>query len=525
MSSDASIASFARDLPTRDPPEPAFAGDEPLQLAPWPAALEDDALHGLAGDFVRLIEPHTESDPPALLFQFLVAFGNIVGRGPYFQVEATRHHANTNVVVVGRTSKGRKGTGWGHVLRVLGALQDKWAADRVQDGLGSGEGLIWAVRDPIYKTEPIKKRGGDILGYRQVMVDAGVEDKRLLIAATEFSSPLRVAVREGNTLSAVVRNAWDTGSLRVVVKNAPATATGAHVSIVGHITKPELLSDMSAIDAANGFGNRFLWVASERSKSLPDGGAVPDAGLLRLQTRVATACEVARGFTAMTRSPGAQALWRVAYPVLSEGKPGLLGAILGRAEAQVTRLSLIFALLDASRVIEERHLRAALAAWKYVEDTAAFVFGTKLGNRIADRIRAELNTAGPAGMTKTAIRDLFGNHGHTEAINEALALLYDSGLARQEMIPGKGRAAETWFAGRAPAKKAIKAKEGSEDAPLPSLPSHLSQGLQPVPATSGHPTADAGRPAPRSELLSNEPAPVVVGPIVHDDDPEVEVTL
>src|SRR3712207_8613758 len=49
----------------------------------------------------------------------------------------------------------------------------------------------------------------------------------------------------GNTLSPVVRDAWDTGTLRNMTKNSPATATGAHVSIISHITIDELQRELS----------------------------------------------------------------------------------------------------------------------------------------------------------------------------------------------------------------------------------------------------------------------------------------
>ncbi|HOL95992.1 MAG TPA: hypothetical protein PLH79_16705, partial [bacterium] len=39
---------------------------------PWPAPLDEAAFQGLAGEFVRMVGPHTESDPAALLIQFLV---------------------------------------------------------------------------------------------------------------------------------------------------------------------------------------------------------------------------------------------------------------------------------------------------------------------------------------------------------------------------------------------------------------------------------------------------------------------
>jgi hypothetical protein len=41
----------------------------------WPEPLDAEAYYGLAGEMVKVIEPHTESDPAALLLQILVGFG------------------------------------------------------------------------------------------------------------------------------------------------------------------------------------------------------------------------------------------------------------------------------------------------------------------------------------------------------------------------------------------------------------------------------------------------------------------
>ena len=60
---------------------------------PWPV-LGAAAYHGLAGEVVSTIAPQTEADPVALLLQFLVYFGNAIGRGPYFQVGKDRHFTN-----------------------------------------------------------------------------------------------------------------------------------------------------------------------------------------------------------------------------------------------------------------------------------------------------------------------------------------------------------------------------------------------------------------------------------------------
>jgi hypothetical protein len=105
-----------------------------------------------------------------------------------------------------------------------------------------------------------------------------VSDKRLLIVETEFASVLKVNARDGNTLSPILRQAWDSGNLRILTKNSPARATNAHISIIGHITKEELLRFITDTELANGLANRFLWVLVRRSKILPEGGGTPEWG-------------------------------------------------------------------------------------------------------------------------------------------------------------------------------------------------------------------------------------------------------
>src|SRR5262249_43087199 len=163
------------------------------------------------------------------------------------------------------------------------------------------------------------------------------------------------------------------------VKNDPVRATGAHVSIIGHITCEELRRYLSATETANGFANRFLWVCVQRSKVLPEGGC-PDVNVLdaikpRLADAIAFASQVQRvGFDSDART-----IWYKIYEPLSEGKPGLAGALLARGEAHVLRLAVLYAMLDCSDAIRSPHLLAALALWEYVERSVYFVFGDSLG--------------------------------------------------------------------------------------------------------------------------------------------------
>jgi hypothetical protein len=419
--------------------------DRAIDERPWPDPLAPEAFHGLAGEIIHIIEPHTEADPAALLIQLLVAFGNATGRSAHFIVEADRHYLNSFALLVGLTSKGRKGTSWGHVGRIFEAADPEWTNSRLMSGLSSGEGLIWAVRDPITKTVEVKEGRKPTGEFRQELVDAGIDDKRMLALESEYGAVLKIITREGNTLSALVRQAWDTGSLRSLTKNNPAQATGAHISIIGHITSNELRSLLTETDAANGFGNRHLYVCTRRSKCLPRGGHLREEDLQPLIQRLTKVLDYADQASQLTLDEEAWQRWEEVYPVLSEGKPGLVGALTSRAEAQTLRLAACYALLDRSTTIQRVHLDAGLAIWRYCEASAKYIFGDATGNSLADKILAELRKE-PDGMTRTDIRDFLGRNEKGAKIGHALKVLLDHALARRVIEPTDGRPAERWFA-------------------------------------------------------------------------------
>ena len=293
-------------------------------------------------------------------------------------------------------------TSLGYVRRLFASVDDEWERDRVVSGLSSGEGLIWQVRDPIETKQPVKVEGR-VEDYESVIEDHGVQDKRLLAIESEFASVLRMIGREGNTLSPVVRQAWDGGTLKTLTKTSAATASGSHISIIGHITAQELKRLLNQTEAGNGFGNRFLVVCVKRSKLLPEGGHFHEEDVAPLVRRLRETVESAREVTEIHRDDEARALWRKAYPQLSAGRLGLLGAMTGRAEAQVTRLSCLFALADKSSVARVVHLEAALEVWRYCFESARFLFGETMGDADADRLHQALRQAGAKGLSQTEI--------------------------------------------------------------------------------------------------------------------------
>lgn len=391
----------------------------------WPT-LPEAARYGLAGEVLRIIEPHSEADPAALLIQFLAAVGNLLGPDLHCMVEATRHALLLYPVLVGETAKARKGTSWGNIYRLCELVADEWVHERVTTGLSSTEGLISAVRDD---------------------ADPPV-DRRLLIVQGEYASLLRIMSRDGNTLSPSLRDAWDSGNLRTLVKNDPLKATGAHITVIGHITREELRRYLSNTEAHNGFANRFLWVCAERSKSLPEGGTVPIWGIEWLQKELSGVLQWAneKGKIEIRRDEDARKLWAGEYRVLSQGHPGLLGAATARGEAQVLRLSAIYAVLDCSTLVRVQHLKAALAVWKYCFASARYIFGEATGDPDVETILDALRKRGSIGMTRTEIRDLFNKHRSAQRIEQALNLLSRAGLAKSEHISTSGRDVEKWCA-------------------------------------------------------------------------------
>jgi hypothetical protein len=478
----------------------AYRGDESFSVPAeksWPLPPASEAYYGLAGDVVRLLGPASEADPVAILTQLLAGFGSIVGRSPYFQVEDDRHYGNEFFCLVGKTSRGRKGTSWGRTLPLLEAADPGWVKDRIVGGMSSGEGLIWAVRDPVFKMERIKEKGS--VRYERVQCDAGVTDKRLLIFESEFASVLRRAEQQGSSLTAVIRQMWDSGNLRTLTKNDPNVATDAHGSIIAHSTAEELRRYLTATEMANGFANRFCWPCVRRSKLLPKGAKIDKSAYDKLTARVVETIAEAKAFTEVTRCDEAEELWVDAYPVLTAERYGLVGAMTARAEAHVVRLSLLYALLDKSNTIRAVHLKAALALWDYCERSVHYIFGDLLGDALADEI-LRLLRATPEGMTRLDISNAFSRNRSSGRIGAALALLADRKLARAEKRPTAGRPEERWFA------------ESTELNSFNSFNSYFSAGKRDLDESPDAPFEASKSPAQKDELnelneLSPAPSP------------------
>jgi hypothetical protein len=439
----------------------------------FPDRLKRVAYQGLAGAIVAALTPSTESDPAAILVQFLVTAGIAIERGPHWRVEATNHYTNEYAIIVGATAKARKGTSANHVRDLFERVEEGFARDHITAGLSSGEGLMWEIRDPIQTA----------VRHRDEQPDTGVHDKRLLLIEPEFSRVLRVCQRETNTLSALLREAWDGRNLRSLVKNAPLRVTRPHIGILGHITRAELQKEMSSTDLANGLGNRFLWVAAKRQQRLPFGGELDPSALNGLVSDLRSAVVFARQQQRIDMTAAASERWIAFYTDADRDQPGLLGALLARSEAHVRRLATLYALIDSQARVDLAHLDAAIEVWRYVEDSVRWIFGDRLGDPTADAIETAVATAMPDGLDRTELRDHFSRHRSAE-IDRALGVLLRAGriVAVQEKTGGRPHTVYRTFV----ASDASVASERSEN----GASSASAQGVESVQSDRSNGTGD-----------------------------------
>lgn len=411
--------------------------DETIRTVPWPV-LYPLALHGVAGEIVRSVAPHTEADPAALLVQLLATFGAIVGRDPHIIVGNDEHPTILHPLIVGRTSSGAKGTSTG-VIKAIVRLADKdFLSLNTVSGLSSDAGLIERVSDPVMD---INKKG------EEIVVNPGTLDKRLLVLESEYGSVLARGRRETNPLPQVIRQAWDGDDLRTLNRKANSlTATRPHIVIIGHVTPGEFRSGLRSSDVFGGSVNRLLICLSRRSRLHTRFGNIPEGVLQYVADKFKFAIENAQGRDRLTFTDQFWLAWDQAYPELVRDRAdSAAAAASSRAVPTVLRLALIYALMDNVDQIDAPHLAAAMDLWCYCEHSVKWLFSSyeaeqeqTVGNELANFIRE----GGEAGRTRTEIySDLYQRHKTSAEISaELVPLVHDGIIFEEKSKPSQGRA-------------------------------------------------------------------------------------
>jgi len=414
----AEVEAVAADVARRySPSRDVFAAADAEALVEWDElvpepVLDKAALYGVAGEWVRAIEHETEADRAALLGTLLAAIGNAAGPRPHVRVHDDQHPGRLNIVIVAPSGSG-KGVSLATVKPFLRAADSSWLENCLKSGFGSGEAII-----------------AELGGSFRTPDDDTIEH-RVFIVETEFGRLLTVNSRDGSTTSQILRSAWDGNRLELRRAKEKLQASDAHLSLLGHITPEELLSKIASIDVMNGFANRCLFVLTKGSKRLPNGGYVEPAIIARFGKRFAEAIAFGRDDVGiMSRTAEANRVWDAFY--LSEPqRNGVVGAICARWAPQAVRLSVIYALLDRSKLIDAEHVRAAIAFLRYTQQSAAYLWQSASGDNVADRLLDFVRERYPDAVFGREIDSAFSGHLHSDRKRVAVAMLEKRGLVER----------------------------------------------------------------------------------------------
>lgn len=414
---------------------------EPIQVdREWPT-LNEEALHGAAGEIVRRLLPTTEADPAALLADLLASFGWAVGAeqgSAHMLIANSPHHARLWPMIVGTTSVGAKGTShsvvWRVVREYMGSVLNPPAH---KTGLSSGEGLIEAVKDD----------SGDPADEKRF--EPGVLDKRLFVMEDEIAQVFRRSNREGSTLGPTLRLAWDGRDLSVMNRRS-MTATAPHIVIVGHISPGELQKVVSGSDVDGGTLNRFLFVCSRRSKRLPNGGNAPHEVIKGTADYFAESVEIARKAGRIKLSTEAERYWESLYYRLTAERPDtLLTKATSRRAPYTLRIAMVYALLDQRAVVSIDDLKAAAAFEQYSVDSARYVFESHVdkGSTEHGKLAQFIRSGGIQGKSRAEISsELYKRNRKAVLITADLAALMQQGSVVQVEMRTDGRNKMVYFA-------------------------------------------------------------------------------
>jgi hypothetical protein len=397
------------------------------------------AFHGPLGRIALRTQPETEANPLFVLAHLMAFFGIAVGRQAHFVVSGSRHRLNLFIGVVGLSGTSRKGMAGDVASAIFHRVDPYFAEENITDGLNSGAGLLWHLRDETFK----QTRDGDTIA------DPGVSDKRRVFLESELASVLKQGHRDHDPMTELLRKFWDGKDVvRSNVRNDPLKVTGGHIGIVGHCTPADVEIHLTDTDKGNGTANRFLWLFGTRSKVLPSGGNL--FGLLDFLGEdlkaIIDSIEFARGVTVILRTPEATKRWEELYREFDDVPTGKLGAFFVRGAPQVMRMASIFALADRKDRVDVEHLEAALAIWHHSSRSLKFMFGGD-GDPAADKLIAALKVAGDAGLTKREItNDVFNRNKDTETLDALLTKLLAYRLISQVpvVVKGPGRPAHRY---------------------------------------------------------------------------------
>jgi hypothetical protein len=406
-------------------------------------------LYGIFGEFGRAAAKNTEVNQYAAAMNLMIYLSASVGRGIYFYIGNDVHHVRLYGLHIGRSSRGQKGGAHSLLNRVIRVITESddlqlLLPSRHTGGLSSKEGLAALIHD------------GYMQGKEEV---APITDKRLFIRESEFSNVMHQAARNGNTLSAGLRDAWDGVGIQPATKLKGTWASHPHIAIAGACTPVELLALTTKNDVSNGFLNRFIIFWAERTKLIPFPDSTPIDTVNLLATKIKAIIQFAKGNYVWDKNPSLAsednrqitlsddakrtygALYINVFPKYNDGDK--VTALTERKAPYLLRMAALFAISDFSLVIEEWHINAAYEWVKYWHESVKFIFNDAAeevkNNEISDRASKIIDYLASKDKGYQATRtelsnEVFNRHLDSKKLDEALNTLITSTPPKIEVI-------------------------------------------------------------------------------------------
>jgi hypothetical protein len=377
---------------------------------------------GILGEIARTAEPTTEADPVGIHASLLAGTGVLIGPGPHVRIGNLSHPLLVWPLLMGRTGSGRKGEATS-IAEMFLEQSSAGCRELMTGGLSSGEGLIEQIRDEAR------------------------DDKRLLVIEPEFTAVMARSRREGSTLAAVQRQAWE-GRALSVLNRKQLRASASHVAVIGHVAPREFRLRLAETDMAGGTYNRYLPVYVERAKLLPVPQPLHEQVISAYAAKLGAAIESAASIGCIQLGREATDLWAGdLYPEFTgadDDDDRAYSEFTRRAAPYCLRIAGLYAALDGRALIGKDDLAAAGALVRYSLASARYVLGSLHRDPRMDRLTRAVTEAGQAGLTRTQISALFGRNLPSAALDELLAELVASGGYEVIETPTGGRAATVY---------------------------------------------------------------------------------